>query len=276
MPSAVRDSSSSWRDRSNIIGLLTLVVTVVAVGVTIYYSNDSSKSGRSQAESGEVQARTGISEAARQPNLKVARVAAYIEGGIDGTDLSEGAGGEKLENLHGPHVDITFENRAPGPSLITRATLKLREAGLLPVCHATGGPLMISVNYDFPMPSEIPKMPYEKSKDISFTVEDNKIDRLTLTMGPETVGWGRPWYGVVDVVFEHDGTKTTVGPISVVDTGGDAEFYPDGDTWIIENISNPACLDETATLVDRLMSIPDVTVSKELKSLRSKLISMGH
>ncbi|WP_281155751.1 hypothetical protein [Streptomyces sp. HYC2] len=81
---------------------------------------------------------------------------------------------------------------------------------------------------------------------------------------------------MTDIIFEHDGTKTTVGPIAIVDTGGDAEYYPDDDTWVIENVDDPACLDETATLVDRLMSIPDVTVSKELKSLRDKLTSMGH
>jgi hypothetical protein len=46
--------------------------------------------------------------------------------------------------------------------------------------------------------------------------------------------------------------------------------------WVIENVNDPACLDETATLVDRLANIPDVTVSKELNSLRYKLTSMGH
>ncbi|MEV7817377.1 hypothetical protein AB0P05_43070 [Streptomyces flaveolus] len=62
----------------------------------------------------------------------------------------------------------------------------------------------------------------------------------------------------------------------LANTGGDAEFYPDGDTWVIKNVSIPTCLDENAALVDRLMSIPDVTVSKELKTLRDKLTSMGH
>ncbi|MDX2853087.1 hypothetical protein PV342_32555 [Streptomyces sp. PA03-3a] len=249
----------------------------MGIPLFILYGNDSADTGHSQAESGEVQASTGVSEAARQPNLKVARVAAYIDGGIEGVEQdTEGAAPVKQKDLNGPHLDVTFENRAPGPSLITKATLRLREAGQLPGCHPTGGDLGISMNYDFPMPLELPKTPYEKSKDISFSVEDNKLDRLTLTMGPETVGWGPAWYGVADIVFEHDGTKTTVGPIALVGTGGDGEFYPKGDTWVIENVDDPACLDETATLVDRLANIPNVTVSKELKSLRDKLTSMGH
>ncbi|MEV5010208.1 hypothetical protein ACFY0A_28115 [Streptomyces sp. NPDC001698] len=248
----------------------------MGIVLAIYYGNDSSDSGHSQASSGDVQASTGVSEAARQPDLKVARIAAYIKGGIDGTDQTEGQEPEKLKDLRGPHLDVTFENRAPGPSLITKATLRLREAGYLPGCHRTGGELAISRNYDFPMPNELPKTPYEKSKDISFTVEDNKLDRLTLTMGPEVVGWGTAWYGVAEIIFEHDGTKTTVGPIALVDAGGDGQFYPKGDTWVIENVDNPACLDENAALVDRLMSIPDVTVSKELTTLRDKLTSMGH
>ncbi|MFJ8648938.1 hypothetical protein ACIRNI_22810 [Streptomyces sp. NPDC093546] len=250
--------------------MVAAAATVVGVPLFIYYSNDSSDSGRSQAKSGEVQASAAAAETERQPKLKVSRVAAYIENGIDGAEP------DKEKGPHGPRVDVTFENRAPGPSLITKATLRLREAGQLPGCHVTGGELAVSMNYDFPMPYELPKTPYEKSKDISFLVEDNKVDRLTLTMGPETVGWGPAWYGVVDIVFEHDGTKTAVGPIALVDAGGDGEFYPKGDTWIIENINDPACLDKNAAVADRLAKIPNVTVSKELKSLRDKLTAMGH
>ncbi|MBW5482614.1 hypothetical protein [Streptomyces bambusae] len=274
-PAPGGDAESRWSHKANIIGLLTLVAAVVGIGITVYYSNDSSESGRSQAKSGDVQASTGASEAARQPRLKVSRVAAYIKAGIEGKEeTSEGE--EPLSSLRGPHIDITFENRAPGPSLITKATLRLREAGSLPSCHQIGGDLAISMNYDFPLPADLPKMPYEQTKDISFTVEDNKIDRLTLTVGPKNHGWTNPWYGVADIVFEHDGTKTTVGPIVVVDAGGDADFYPEDDTWVINNISRPACLDENAALVNRLMAIPGVTVSKEVKSLREKLTSMGH
>lgn len=257
--------------------MVSAAAAIVGIPLLIIYGNDSSDTGHSQAKSGEVQASTGVSEAERRPKLKVARVAAYIEGGIDGAAQdTEGAKPVKKKDLKGPHLDVTFENRAPGPSLITKATLRLREAGRLPGCHPTGGDLGISMNYDFPMPLELPKTPYEKTKDISFIVEDNKVDRLTLTMGPETVGWGPAWYGVADVIFEHDGTKTTVGPIALVDAGGDGEFYPKGDTWVIENVNDPACLDENAALADRLAGIPNVTLSTELKSLRDKLTSMGH
>ncbi|MBC2876970.1 MULTISPECIES: hypothetical protein [Streptomyces] len=265
------DPGARRTHKPDIIGVLTLVSAFLAVGLTVYYGNDSSESGHAQAKSGDAQARTGASEAARRPGLKVARVAAYIKDGIEGKE-----GAESLKGLRGPHLDFTFDNRAPGPSLLTKATVRLREAGSLPGCHRIGGELSISMNYDFPLPDKPPKTPYEKSKDISFTVEDNKIDRLTLTLGPANHGWENPWYGVADVVFEHDGTRTTVGPVAVVDAGGDGEFYPDGDTWVIRNVDDPGCLDRTATVVDRLMSIPGVTVSKELRTLREQLTAMGH
>ncbi|WP_281155750.1 hypothetical protein [Streptomyces sp. HYC2] len=117
----------------------------MGIALAIYYGNDSSKSGQSQANSGDVQASTGVSEAARQPSLKVSRVAAYIKDGIEGKDDTE-----SYKGLRGPHLDITFENRAPGPSLITKATVRIREAGSLPGCHRIGGDLSISMNYDFP------------------------------------------------------------------------------------------------------------------------------
>ncbi|MGW7467536.1 hypothetical protein ACWGJT_23350 [Streptomyces xantholiticus] len=249
---------------------MAAAAAVVALCLTIYYGNDSSDSGRSQAD-------TGTSEAAREANLKVARVAAYVEAGIDGKfidDSGEEVG--KVKGRSGPHLDVTFENRAPGPSLITKATLRLREAGFFPACHPMGSDLAVSMNYEFRLPAELPTKPYEQTKEISFMVEENDLDRLTLTVGPDVEGV-TSWYGVADIVFEHDGgKKTTLGPIAVVDGGSDPEFHPDGDTWVIEHITYPSCLDETANLVNHLMGIPDVTVSKELKTLREKLTSMGH
>ncbi|PLW66338.1 hypothetical protein C0036_23295 [Streptomyces sp. DJ] len=216
-----------------------------------------------------------MSEAARRPNLEVERVAAYIEGGIEG-ELVDTVDGTVLEEgkFDGPHIDVTFGNRAPGPSLVTEATLHVRESGFLPACHQIGGNLVVSINYDFPVPAK-PLKNYEKSKEVSFTVKDNDLDRLTVTVGPDG-DLITPWYGLVDVSFQHDGKRTTVGPVAVVDTGTDPKFRPDGDGWIIENVDGPDCLDETSSLVDRLMGTPDVIVSKELKSLRDKLTSMGH
>ncbi|MEU6011901.1 hypothetical protein [Streptomyces sp. NPDC047453] len=222
-----------------------------------------------------MQASTGVSEAARQPNLKVERVAAYIKGGIEGkvVDTVDEAVLEEGK-FDGPHIDVTFDNRAPGPSLVTKATVHVRESGFLPSCHQIGGNLVVSMNYDFPIPAK-PLKDYEKSKEISFTVKDNDLDRLTVTIGPDG-DLIVPWYGLVDVSFQHDGKKTTVGPIAVVDVGTDPKFRPDGDSWIIKDVVDPYCLSESSSLVDRLMGTPGVTVSKELKSLRDKLTSMGH
>ncbi|MFF8643973.1 hypothetical protein [Streptomyces sp. NPDC015345] len=211
------------------------------------------------------------------PDLKVARTSAYIKDDLAGTSDDGHTGPEKVKGLRGPHIDITFENRANGPSLITKATLKFREMGQLDKCSKAGGELGISANYDFPIPFPLPETPYKVEKEISFEVGTNELDRLTLTAGPETT-LGTPWYGIADVVLKHDGgQKQTIGPFALIDTGSDEHFYPssDEDRWVIET-DDQNCLAKTSELTDHLLRTPKVTAAKELKTLQASLAKLGH
>lgn len=251
-----------------VVGILGVVA---AVGGAIWAYGPSADSAESTREQTDV----AKAEASRLPNLKVARALAYLKNDLSGTENDGHTATKKVDGLAGPHVDITFENRANGPALITKAILKFREMGTVDTCGGTGGELAISVNYDFPVPYPLPKVPYVAEKDISFQVGTNELDRLTLTAGPDSVG-GRPWYGVADVILEHDGgQKETVGTFALIDTGSDEHFFPNGDDWVIDT-TDGECLAANAALVDHLLGIPNVIAAKELKSLDKSLTKLGY
>ncbi|WP_440581103.1 hypothetical protein [Streptomyces sp. PT19] len=252
------------------MGVLAVAVTLGGAIWAYGPAADSADSTRDQTDV--VQA-----EASRLPNLKVMRTLAYLKDDLSGTYAYGAEEPKKESGLRGPHIDITFENRANGPALITKASLKFKEMGYVDTCGAVGGDLGISVNYDFPLPDQLPDVPYVMEKDISFQVGTNELDRLTLTVGPKTVS-GRPWYGVADVILEHDdGKKQVVGPVALIDTGSDEHFYPDfkQDRWVIE-VNDSTCLQGTSKLVNRLLETPKVIPAKELKALRETLKGLGY
>ncbi|RZU75579.1 hypothetical protein EV384_4130 [Micromonospora kangleipakensis] len=115
-PAARRDADWSWRTPGADVVALALVVAAVAL-------YPAWKSARSDGRQEQLQA----SEAARLPALKVARVSAYIKDGIAGSSRNGNGGSDKENDLWGPHLDVTFENRASGPCLITRARLEFRQ-----------------------------------------------------------------------------------------------------------------------------------------------------
>jgi hypothetical protein len=247
------------------------LAAAVVLGVIAYWpSADSAESTRKQTD-------VVTSEASRLPNLKVVRTLVYLKDDLSGTYKYGTEEPKKESGLRGPHIDITFENRANGPALITKASLKFREMGYVDTCGAVGGDLAISVNYDFPLPGRLPEAPYLAEKDISFQVGTNELDRLTLTAGPKTVA-GRPWYGVADVILEHDdGKKQVMGPVALIDTGSDEHFYPDfeQDRWVID-VDDRTCLQKTSDLIGRLLDTPRVIAAKELKSLHKTLNGLGY
>ncbi|MFF9795475.1 hypothetical protein, partial [Streptomyces bacillaris] len=258
-----RDSNWSWRTPAALIAVATLTVTIIIAAVAYYPSADSADSTRKQTD-------IAASEASRLPKLKVARTAAYIDGDLKGVSDD---GQTKIGGLRGPLIDITFENRANGPALIIKATLKFREMGEIAACldGGSGGVLGVSANYDFPVPNPLPEMPFHVEKEISFEVGANEYDRLTLTTGP-AASLGTPWFSIVDVVIEHDGgKKMQIGPFALIDTGMDQRFHPKPhDGWVVD-VDDPSCLSEVSEITERLLGTPKVTASKELKSLKVAL-----
>ncbi|WP_351233283.1 hypothetical protein [Streptomyces sp. NPDC002133] len=213
--------------------------------------------------------------------MKIAKVEALLGEGLKGETkeyLGEGKA-RTLEkfNAWGPHVKVTVQNIATAPALITKVKATFRQSFYLEPCYGIGGQFGDTVKYQVTIPDDQPrvkgsrshKVPFTKDAEMAFTVEDNAFDQFTLTTGNEiTMDGESPWIGVFDVELEHgNGKKLTVGPIAVIDTGGNPAFYADGDTWHIETESVPGCTKRNAATVAKILSIPKATASKELKNL---------
>ncbi|MEU1284528.1 hypothetical protein [Kitasatospora sp. NPDC005856] len=247
------------------IGIALGLVVAVAVGVVVFRIERDSQTSNDLARSGPE----------LKSNLAASQVSAYIEGGIEGEEYDasvQNAARTKVD-LHGPHIDITLGNIANGTSLVTKASITFNRLQSLKSCAAVGGQLVVSANYQFKIPEDQqpvpPAKPFTLTKAISYEVTANKHDRLMLTVGLPTIpGGNSPWLGVVDVAFEHDGgQQLKIGPIALVDTGANSEFYPAGDKWKIPDKPAAGCIDENIKLVSEVLKTPNLVVSRELTGL---------
>ncbi len=218
-------------------------------------------------------------------DLALSKVAAYIAGGTTGEERDASvldAPVEKVNDLRGPHIDLTLGNIANGTSLITKADITFTRLQNLKPCYGEGGPLVLTANYQFAIPDHQvavpPAKPFTLSKELTHEVVANKHDRFELTVGRKTVIEGAvPFVAVMDVVLEHDGGKQLkIGPVAVVDTGNMSTFYPDGDHWVIADGPAPGCMEENAKMVSDVLRTPNVVVSAELAGLDRALQPFRH
>lgn len=209
-------------------------------------------------------------------DLVASQVSAYIKGGIEGESYDatqENPVRTKIANLYGPHIDITLGNIANGASLVTKASIKFNRLQSLEPCAAVGGEVVVSANYQFQIPDDQQPVPPAKpstlTKTISYEVTANKHDRLMLTVGlPKIPDGTSPWLGVVDVILEHDGgQQLKIGPIALVDTGANSEFYPDGDKWKIPAEPAEGCIEKNLKLVSEVLKTPNIVVAREVAGL---------
>lgn len=244
----------SWLTPATILG----VVGVLIAAATLFYTRNAANIADEEGKRGE--------------KLRLAALSAYIAPGIPAVEKTSAGGAGQTVDATGPHIDITLQNRASGPSLVTKVVLTFKESGELTGCHAPGGAAQVSPQYDFPVPTPLPPAPFTLEKDrLNFQVRPTDIERLTLTLGPATI-LPTPWYALVDVVLVHDGGKELkVGELAVVDAGADDSFRPDGESWLLGSPDEQACVRSNASLVERLRAVPGAVASKELTSLASAL-----
>ncbi|CAM5302056.1 hypothetical protein AB0F92_22760 [Kitasatospora aureofaciens] len=247
------------------IGIALGLVVAATVGIVVFQIEQDSQTSNDLARSGPE----------LKSNLAASQVSAYIEGGIDGEeyDASVQNAARTKVNLYGPHIDITLGNIANGTSLVTKASITFNRLQSLKSCAAVGGQLVVSANYQFQIPDNQqpvpPAKPFTLTKPISYEVTANKHDRLMLTVGLPAIPDGNsPWLGVVDVILEHDGgQQLKIGPIALVDTGSNSEFYPAGDKWKIPDKPAAGCIDENIKLVSEVLKTPNLVVSREVAGL---------
>ncbi|MGC9539520.1 hypothetical protein [Streptomyces sp. UG1] len=227
-------------------------------------------------------------EAKAVSELELAKATAEIRPGIPATETDGtyevSPAPVKIEGgVLGIHIDLTVKNLGTKPAFISKATMTFRKSGYPEGCVGIGGPLLTTATYNFTIPDDQPyedggpqllhKTPFSISRELTHEIPPNKYEKFTLTVGPESDVKVNPWFGVLDVILERDdGKKLEIGPLAVIASGSNPAFYPDGDSWSIdEEKSYPECLKRNAAMVREIMRTPKITVSKEFASLDKAL-----
>lgn len=260
--------TESWRTPGNKLALSSAMISFASMVISVFAlaaSCDAARSGESQAE-------TARTEAARRGLLEVSSVSAYLTDTLKGTVKDGDAPDKQVTGLSGPLVDIAVRNRGSGDALIERVSVNVALSESLSSCWAEGGPLRTTADYKIGIPlSKQP--PFTKTENILFTVKAGENDRFTLTVGPDAQDAGPiPWIGVVTIRLQDiDGSDLDIGPIALVDTGEDPHFHPEGFSWKIDKPENPSCMRLNARSVAEVMRIPGITPSKEFAALHRAL-----
>ncbi|WP_040694395.1 hypothetical protein [Nocardia vinacea] len=163
-------------------------------------------------------------------------------------------------------VDITLKNTGNAPAVIVRADVEFTYVETLFNCTGSG-PGLVTANYDitFPSPPDTPARPFSKSHGMRFIIEAGKVDRLTLTLGPDkqpevtslVIG------AHITLVFDDD-SRFDVGNVALLTTSGTgAERFSIGSP---PNSSQLPCQQKNASVLDRLYQIP-ATRSAEIEQL---------
>lgn len=200
----------------------------------------------------------------------------YTYGDIDPTPVAVKGG------VYGTHIDITVKNLGSNPAFIPKITMTFRKSGYPEPCVGIGGQLVTTATYNFTIPDDQPiegggsylhKTPFKLSEEVTHEIPPNKYEKFTLTVGPKTLAdQANPWFGMLDVTLERDGgKKVTTGPLAVVEMGNNSMFYPDGDSWVIDEKNDPECMKRNALMIRKIMQTPDITASKEFASLAKAL-----
>ncbi|MFF9569843.1 hypothetical protein [Streptomyces sp. NPDC014685] len=220
----------------------------------------------------------------RVAELELVKVIAELEEGVSGETSRNGEKPEKSDDFRGVHIKVTVKDLGDRPAFISKATVTFEKSGYLKPCYGIGGDLVSTATYDFIIPDDQPrdankqfqhKVPFSLEKELNHEIPANKYELFTLTVGPKTIpDGGSPWFGVLHVTFLRDtGEKLKVGPLAVVNSGGNPAFYPefDSNAWYIEEESVPGCTKENAELVSSVMKTPNLTPSPEFASLNKDL-----
>ncbi|MDO0932974.1 hypothetical protein QQY66_15205 [Streptomyces sp. DG2A-72] len=267
-----RENLQGWVDL--ICGYLAVVAVLLGASWTVGSWSADYRTSKQAVDA----ARSGPDLKA---DLKLATVRAYIGKGIKGTEEQFGglgAAGRQKADISGPHVEITVQNLATAPSLITEANVTFRKSLFLEGCYTpTSEGLRSTATYDLTVPDKQPlvpgthshKVPFSRTAELTHRIDANSYEKFTLTTGPEIIDYGdSPWVGVFDVELVHDGgRKLKAGRVAVISPGGDSRnFYPVGETWHIDPEHIPGCQKLNTEVISKVLE-PGVVASRELKAL---------
>lgn len=232
-------------------------------------------------------------ETLREPDLQVAEVLAYLDGGLSGTTQELGSTPVPVDDgMRGPVVDVRLVNRAPGSAYISKVALRVVESGTLNACQQVGGGPLWTVDYAVKIPHPLPGTPYETTTDIAepFTVSDNDVGQVRISIGPDDDPNSAfaIWYAVVDLrLVQPEYADVPIGKVAVLAPVDERHLalLPDGSRWsntyTYKNLDgswiNDAdeCLAQEAEVVDRLVALEDTVVQKDFRTLDEMYAGLG-
>jgi hypothetical protein len=160
-------------------------------------------------------------------------------------------------------IDITMRNDGDLPALITGVDVRFLHAEQIEQCTEIGGPVSVSGAYDIRVPTgpNMPKAPFQMRHPVTFQVEPRSVDRLALTIGPDTFREGQtPYLYVAEVSLEVDGQE---------------DLVPTGAAALLEPPSGPANFLEVAAYGAPSGIDPDVTCAQRATERMESALESG-
>jgi hypothetical protein len=197
-------SVATWTVLAGVAGVVALFVAVAQLGA--------------RDERDAVPATPTPPPTAGAPQLRLAAFAVDRTAQIDATldEPDDATGPAQPIRVSGAVLDVSLRNDGELPSLVTGVRVTLRRIGVLEPCAAIGGISAVSARYTVDVPVPAPAVPVRLDRPVRFEVLPRSLDRLTVSVGPETADLHGFVY-VADVELVHDGSeRLAVGRAVVV------------------------------------------------------------
>jgi hypothetical protein len=163
-----------------------------------------------------------ISNPPTSPDLVLDKAEVTRTADIDATATGPDDSPENTK-VQGSVIDITFRNKGSAPALLVGADLSFRQAAALKNCSGAG-PGVVTARYDLrvPVDSTVTSNPFKVHRDMRFTVNPNSVDRIQLSIGPESYGSSEwPWVYQFSLSLTQDNGQTlAIGNISLLGLPG--------------------------------------------------------
>jgi hypothetical protein len=244
----------TW-SRADTLAALTLVAAVVALVVGVL----------------QLDVARGVPQKA---NLVLDKVEVARTSDIDATS-QDGASSSVATKVVGSVVDITLRNKGTAPALVVSADLAFKTATELENCSGAG-PGVVTAQYDVRVPVDpaVTGHPFASRRDMRFVVRPNSIDRLQLSVGPESYGLSSwPWVYQFDLTLHEDnGQSLSAGTIGLLGLPGQSWNKFGGLSSQTMNPGTFACVAHDASLLSQAMVSPGLH-SPELETLYNEAVS---
>jgi hypothetical protein len=196
---------------------IALLAVVTAVAGALLAASLTRQANSIAARGADIAASAQVKKA----DLKLVRAVPYTGDAVNAEQVGSGEGPGETVKVRPAMLDIILQNLGNTPGLVTEIEFTFTSLGYLDAClEPGGGDMTIQKNYEISIPSyPEPKIPYSVTKKVQYELSQDKIERFTLSVGPEGSGTDNgPWYAVFSVSMKVNGEPSPLqaGPFAVV------------------------------------------------------------